>query len=209
MPKSKNYREYEKRFKELRKNLLPAKFSLTGDYNSRIEDRARAFYVLIYGEIEAYFEEIAKEIILSKISNWKNKNLTTHILITFLASYHVGWQIMEDEKFCIPSKKPPIEHASENIDLAHKQYCSLIANNHGIKIDNLKRLFIPLGVDFKKLDNTWLVMMDDFGLKRGKIAHDKKAIHQQIDPLSILEDLIAINKGIEEFDEILQDLQKY
>jgi hypothetical protein len=191
MANSKQLRYLKKRINELRKNMLPKKFSPTGDYSERILDRARGFRVLCHAEIEAYLEEIAMETIKEKIKDLKSKSKPSYTVLSFLASYHTGWA--QDGKESIigaKSRIKPKEKMEEAIDNAHKQYiATIIKGNNGIKISNLKSIFIPLGIDFDKVDSTWLTNVDNYGKIRGEVAHQSKKVQKQIDPKTELDSI--------------------
>lgn len=57
------YKQLRARVAELKKHLLPNRFSPTGDYTDRQMDRARGYRILVHAEIESYIEDSVNEII--------------------------------------------------------------------------------------------------------------------------------------------------
>src|SRR5690554_4327391 len=96
MPVSTRFKEMRTRLKELRRHLLPAKFSPTGEYSDRQLDRARGYRLLVHAEIESYLEDVAREVATKAIQEWSNNKKPSTILLSFLASYHSGWDTNDE-----------------------------------------------------------------------------------------------------------------
>lgn len=206
MANSSHFQELERRIRELRKHLLPNAFSSTGTYTERVHDRARGFRVLVHAEIEAYLEEMAAEIVGKKIKEWDTSSKPSYAIISLLAAYHAGWVMDENEEsiFSPDKRKKPKEKIQEIVTRAHEQYrATIIGQNNGIKVDDLKAIFLPLGVDFDTVDQTWLANMNTYGTDRGKIAHQAKRAQTQIDPKTEKDTVYALKAGIKEFDKAL------
>jgi hypothetical protein len=208
---SSRYQELKQRIEELRRNLLPKKFSKIGDYTEETRDRARGYRILAHAEIEAYLEDLATEVIVCKIEEWKKAKKASYILVCFIAAYHSGWTIDETEEppFGPKSRIQVKDHVTESIDRAAQQYMGgIIKKNNGIKLDNLKAIFLPIGIDFDALDNTWLGTMNSFGENRGIVAHGPKKTHKNIDPKTEHETLKMILSGLKDFDILVGELQR-
>jgi hypothetical protein len=95
----------------------------------------------------------------------------------------------------------------EAINIAQNQYITLVRNNHGVKENNFKRLVLPLGVDFEKIDKTWLANLDSFGANRGETAHKTKRASSQINPEDECNAVKMLLKGLRELDEIILKAQ--
>ncbi len=174
-----------RRLTELEKHFLPQPFPLVA--KEQDNDNARAFQLLAHAEIESYIEDISKTKILSAIGKWKNSKQVGNVLLCFIACYHAGDlddQTLEDfDKLkSHPKVKKKVE---EIIDLAATKYNKLLSSNHGIKLDNLKKLLLPIGVNFDDLDQTWLTDIDNFGKERGSCAHQNKRAYQPKDPKTV------------------------
>jgi hypothetical protein len=53
----------------------------------------------------------------------------------------------------------------------------------GVKVKDLKKLILPIGVRISDLDATWITNLDNFGKLRGDVAHKTVGVLQPIDPL--------------------------
>lgn len=184
---SSRFKELKIRMRELREHLLPKKFSPIGDYTERQQDRARGYRLLAHAEFESYLEDISRETVTQVIREWKNHKKPSIIIVSFLASYHSSWntdeEIKNEEIMKIAKSRKNIKDSiDEVIDLAQKQFTNKLKDNHGIKHNNFKSLILPIGVDVSLLDQTWLTNLNNFGSKRGEIAHNAKRTQGTINP---------------------------
>jgi hypothetical protein len=146
--------------------MLPEEFSKTGLYSRRKQDRARGFRLLIHAEIEAYLENMAKDVVTERIRRWKRNRTPSNLLLAFLACYHSGWLEYDEEKKIklielAKSRKPIKDSIEEIIDLAQQQFIQNLKNNHGVREKNLKSLILPTGIELSGLDQTWIADLDD------------------------------------------------
>lgn len=210
---STRYKELSTRVAELRKHLLPRKFSLTGDYTDCQLDRARGYRVLVHAEIESYLEDIVKEVVTNCIHKWKQNKKPSSTLIAFLASYHSSWNVNDDisnQEIIQIAKSRKREDSIFNILVAaQKQFINLIEKNHGIKENNLKSLILPTGVDINQLDQTWLANLDSFGKLRGEIAHKTKRTTTQVNPKDEFDRVKSLLKGLKDLDVLVLNQSKY
>lgn len=72
MAPSKRFIELKGRLVELRQNLLPVKFSATGDYTDIQMDHARGYRLLAHAEIESYLEDVSREQLQTLSENGRN-----------------------------------------------------------------------------------------------------------------------------------------
>lgn len=205
MPVSERFKEMRIRLRELRKHLLPPKFSPTGDYTDRQLDLARGYRLLVHAEIESYLEDVAKEVVTSAIIKWKNDRKPSLLLVAFLSSYHSSWNVGDDvsNEQIIKLAKSRVnakDSVNEIIDLAQKQFIQIVKDNHGVKRKNFKSLILPIGVEVDDLDNTWLTNLDNFGSLRGEVAHNTKRITSQINPLDEYTVVKSILDGLKDLD---------
>lgn len=75
-----------------------------------------------------------------------------------------------------------------------------IKKNHGIKEDNIYKLFIPLGLEKDDFDSTWLSTLDSYGENRGNTAHTAARTQQPIDVTTELSTINLILNGLKDFD---------
>ncbi|MDN7135220.1 HEPN domain-containing protein [Pseudidiomarina terrestris] len=197
--------ELRKRLRELRRHLLPAKFSTTGDYTDRQLDRVRGYRLLVHAEIEAYIEDVAKETVINAIQRWKNNGKPSVVIVSFLASYHSSWAVNDELKQHEIIQLANNRHSGPKavaaiIDLAQTQFVNKLKDNHGIKEKNIKTLIIPTGIDVDSLDTTWLTNLDDYGTKRGDVAHKAKRAQKSINPKDEYETVKSLLSGLEDLD---------
>ncbi len=208
MALSKRFRELKTRLSELRRHLLPDKFSATGDYTDRQMDRARGYRLLAHAEIEAYLEDVSRETVTNAIREWKHSGIPTKPLIAFLAAYHSSWsindQISNEQIIQIARSRVNIKDSIDKvIDLAQNQFMQRVKENHGVKESNFFVLILPTGVDPSDLDATWIANLDNFGSKRGEVAHKSKKATNTINPKDEFELIGKIVEGLKDLDQRL------
>lgn len=189
--------------------MLPAKFSPTGDYSLRQLDRSRGYRVLVHAEIEAYLEDITFEAARTGVSNWTRTKKISDCLFCLVLSYHSGFDVnnFDDGPQFSSEHRPKMKHSAEQIvQKALQQYQQIHAANNGIKEENLLRLVVPIGVRKDELDDLWITNLNEFGKRRGDIAHKAVKAHQQIDPQSELQDVTALVTGLLKLDQLVAKL---
>ena len=187
--RSARYLELVREIHELRLYLLPEAFDPSGDYTQEELVKALAFRVLAHAELESYMEDRAFDVAKAAANAWKHEKIPSCTLMGLLA---FSGRSMEAPPETI---KPDDEnrtrewndriHLSNKIEIAMKSFAYMIKNNNGIKEKNILGLLLPIGVDANTLDHTWLVAMDNFGIKRGDAAHRSSGeifTTQQINP---------------------------
>ena len=202
----------KERLASLRTNLLPVRFSATGDYNARQLDKARGYKLLVHAEIEYYLEQLAVVAVRSAMEKWDNVREPSITLISLLACYHSGWDEFDDQrqKAIIERAKyrAKVKLADNIIKESQQQFMKLIAENHGIKAKNIEVMFSPTGIDFSALDPSWLSLMDSFGTARGAMAHRSHtdSVVKEINPEDESNDVNNIILGLENLDKLLIDI---
>jgi hypothetical protein len=86
---------------------------------------------------------------------------------------------------------------------ALSQYRILHDKNNGVKEENLLRLILPVGIRRDDLDALWITNLNEFGRKRGEVAHRAVGAQQQIDPQTewqVVKDLLI---GLEKLDKLI------
>lgn len=205
------FRNLERRIKQLGRHLLPRKFSPTGDYSDRQLDMAMAFRLLCHAEIEFFIEELSRMVVLNKINQAKNGGKATLTALTLLAFYKTGWSgLIDNEDDSTSQKKqddtnPYKQPLKKLLEDATKDYLvKIINNNHGIKTENLQKLLKPTGFDFESIDSTWLTAIDEFGKQRGATAHTSSVgVIRPINPQDESERISLIIDGFREIDKKL------
>jgi hypothetical protein len=173
MPKSRRLSQLETRITYLERNLLPPP-STTGNYTKIQQDLIRSFVLLVHAEIEAYFEDVAKEKVRKALSSWTANRKKSSCLKAVLA--YSGNELSYET-----AKKVDSNNIAFRLNKAVNHFVSLIQKNHGVKENNLLSILIPLGIELSEIDPVWLSTMDAFGSLRGTIAHNSTSVHTLID----------------------------
>ena len=206
MPTSARFKELKKRLGNLRAHMLPAKFSPTGDYSDRQLDRARGYRLLVHAEIEAYLEDVTFEAAKTGVSEWDKTKKVSDCLFCLITSYHCGFKVegLDEEPPFPPSSRPSAyEEIKEVVNVAMIQYRKVHADNNGIREKNLLRLILPVGIRKADLDPLWVTNLDEFGKRRGDVAHKAVKVLQQIDPQSELQTVEGLLVGLKKLDELI------
>lgn len=207
MAKSPRFMELRRRLADLRRHMLPANFSPTGDYSDRQLDRARGYRLLAHAEIEAFIEDITLATAKAAVSDWSNSKKPSNVILCLLAHYHDGYNTGSGEVFPVTSRPKTKEAIKEIVQVALKQYVALHDQNHGIREDNFNKLVLPMGIRRDELDPTWLTDLDQFGKRRGDVAHKAVKAQQQIDPRAELQDVNKLLIGLELLDSLIQKVR--
>ena len=153
------------------------------------EDKLRGLIALCHAEIEDYFETVALTLFDDSVTKWQTKNF---------ANYNLG-------AFFIRADRP-----DKNLDLGSmlfqmkKMYVDKVTKNHGIKQENIHKLFYPLGYEDGDFDVSFLSQLDSFGVQRGKIVHSaaKKAV-TALDQKTVFDMISDIIKALEDFETVI------
>lgn len=213
MPKSTRFRILTREINRLKKQFIP-KPSPTGIYSDRQLTRTIAYRVLVHAEVESYLEDRAWEVVQNAKNVWDNTgkiNLTLICLLGFSGltmdeppetlSPKKGNKTVPDEKIKI----------SKKIDLAVAHFKRVIHENHGVKEKNILALLLPVGIDIKDLDITWIANMNTFGENRGEVAHKSASSYRTfklVDPVSEVNMVKQIIQDILKIDELINQLMK-
>lgn len=165
----------------LRDALLPSVFDPTGTYAEAqaVHLRSVSFRVLAHAEIEAYLEDIALELLEAAWTAWTKRGIPSVTGIALLA--------FSGREHALPpsaSSTPNVElDASPCLQKAQGVWRDGHRKNHGLKEENVLRLFLPLGVRTIEIDPTLLADLSSFGAERGAVAHSATTrIIQFVDP---------------------------
>ena len=164
------YTELKKRIDALAATFLPAN-SLTGSYSPRENDLIRSYVLLAHAEIESFCEDLALHVV--KEAQRRSVPTRCSSVISRLVLYRAAWGNRDLEVL-----------SEELIVEACDFFRSQVGSNHGVKRENLLRLFIPLGLSHNDFDETLLATLDSFGTQRGDFAHRSTKTLQPLDPVS-------------------------
>lgn len=185
--KTKKYRELISRAKEIQKHFVSSFLDKDEmELSEREMDLCRGYKVLCHAEMEYYFEEIARIILNESLWNWRNNKKVTLPIVGLLANYE---------------KVDTNDSVSTKINKIANDYNNMISkNNHGIKEENLKKIFGNLGIDISELDAVWIAALSSYGSSRGTIAHTSAIIQIPINIQEAVNETDFILQGIEGFE---------
>ncbi|MBF0553112.1 MAG: hypothetical protein HQK96_00990 [Nitrospirae bacterium] len=206
---------------EIRLNQLGDYFIQGPEAN---QDEIRAYVLLVHAEIESYFEDITKEIADNAYTNW-NSNRTLSTALVSLALYsECGFEKVKIELINLIGQnnnrmnvilKQALNSFIINIDRRNgikdviEKYHVIVKDNNGIKEVDLLRLLLPIGVDLMVVEDNWLADLNQFGTRRGNIAHQSHTKAKEIlYPLSQKKLVERILHGIKDLDKALIKLYK-
>jgi hypothetical protein len=192
MANSRRFRILEKRLDELHSGILP-KVNPSGSYTSRELDCVRAYRILTHAEIEYFLEELTKDIIAKAIRHYNAAKKPNRILKALRQTFSTRIELTA------ATTDPYTEAAG--------QQQKSIKSNHGLKEQNIRSLFLPLGLDYTLLDTTWLGVMNSFGENRGKAAHSSFRVYTIPDPVSEHNQILQVRNGLAKLDENLVSLR--
>lgn len=119
-----------------------------------------------------------------------------------IANYNLASLLMEHNRI---EKNEPIETKLYKIVA---DYRNDVKNNHGIKEDNIKKLFQPLGYRIDNFDALFLSTLESYGEKRGEIAHMSIKHTQQLlnknDEYNKIEEILM---GIVDFEQVIKSFE--
>lgn len=185
--KTKKYRVLISRVKGIQKHFVASFIDKhVMDLNEREMDLCRGYKILCHAEIEYYFEEIARIILKESLWNWQNDKKVTLPIVGLLANYE---------------KVDTNESISTKINKIATDYNNMLSkSNHGIKEENLKKIFGNLGIDVSELDVIWVSTLSSYGSSRGTIAHTSAMVQIPINIQEAINDTNIILQGIENFE---------
>jgi len=182
---SKRYADLARRLSDLRRNLLPflppataksraAVISRTS-YTPQELDQTRAYVLLAHAEIEAFCEDLVTVKVQGARRAFDTLGRVTPALRRLIAYY-----VCKEKK----SWSEVVRPSGLTVNSACQSHLSTIEGNHGVKRQNIEKLFYPVGIVERQLGATWLAEMDSFGSNRGGWAHRSIKVLTVPDPAS-------------------------
>lgn len=201
MPHSRRYNKLQSRIKAIERHLLPA-IKVSGNYTNKESDQIRSYVMLVHAEIESYFEDVSKDKARNSLNLWSNTRQKSNCLLSIMAfcTVELGWDKIQNEN--------DKNSLSYRINRTVNHYIESLEDNHGVKTKNIKKMLLPLGVEDTEFDQTWLIVMDNFGRDRGELAHTTHSVQYQIDPQTEKTRVnFHIMREIERLDNIIRGLK--
>jgi hypothetical protein len=187
------YAELRKRIDRLANSLLPAD-DPSGNYTDKQKDQIHAYILLAHAEIEEFFENLARYVIDRARRNCSPPQCSPTIsrLILYKSAR---------------SKERIDGISTETVKGAVAYYENLLAVNHGIKADNLFKMFMPLGLTHDDFDSVLMQELNAFGMLRGGISHTAARLQQGSSPSAEKHKVDNILTGISHLDQKIRTLQ--
>ncbi len=160
--------------------------------------KLQSYILLTHAIFEEYVEDLCSHVALEARTVFAREGRITKALVALIAA-----QVLEARAGGKGSRKigsELVRNLDEFSKQAYNSFIDVIKNNNGIKPDNLRTLFLPIGVDPFEVDTALVNAMDAFGTKRGGIAH-KFAIRRENTLGDIQNDVDNIGRDIESLDK--------
>ncbi|SHN68579.1 HEPN domain-containing protein [Desulfovibrio litoralis] len=194
---TKYFFDLKKRIQFLRTTLLPTSLvsNLSGRFNSEEKDKISSFCLLTHAELEHYFESIAVSVLDKCLKEWEMRKRITHCL---------GYLLKAD----ISPLQEDRQLSALISEVCHRKKGGL-QGNHGIKKDDIKRIYNDLGCYKDFFGDSFLNDLDLYGKLRGDHAHKSARIRTQISPTDLITKIHNILAEIEVFDKKIKiDMNK-
>lgn len=164
------------------------------DLTERELDLCRAYKILCHAEIEYYFEEIARVVLQESLWQWDNGYKVTLPIVGLLGNFE---RIETNDTINTKIHK-----------IASDYFNQIIKTNHGIKEENIRKIYVNLGIDISEFDITWISLLSSYGTSRGTIAHTSATTQTAINIQEAISDTERILNGIEEFEKEIEKQTK-
>lgn len=156
MSPSPRFRQLTSRLADLRLRLLPRQFDPLGRYSDRQRERARGYTLIAHAELESYLEDMAISYAGRRstdlaIAGSGAVTLSRQHSETVVADIGLTMGVL------VGSQKAVIAYAG--------------TFNHGVKAENIRRLFSPLGLDIAAEFPALVLSLSTWGKTRGALAH--------------------------------------
>lgn len=162
------------RIGEIRKHLLPDPFNPTGTYADpqEMHSKSLAFLVLTHAEIEAYLEDRCVELSGAAVTAWQATRKVSAPLVGLLAFSGIEHGLPPEKILAPGANRPkfPVT-ATEALEKCLAIFTHAAKSNNGVKEKDLRRMFMPLGLDDPSIGTTLMADLDSFGRTRGEAAH--------------------------------------
>lgn len=190
-------------FRKMRKNLAHARKIV-----SRVDPtecktplqhlKLKSYILLCHAVIEEYIEDLGYDVAIKARQMFKSKGLICKSLVSLVAS-----GVMDEIKNN-KSKNKVGRDLVKNLEVfsseSFNRYKNIVDNNHGIKLENLTAVFVPIGFDPEAIDLALVNQLSAFGEKRGGVAH-KFAIREEATLSAVDSDMAVIVRDLEQFDQ--------
>jgi len=189
MSQSREYSRLAKRIKRLEKKY-DFKERITGPTRDQVDD-LRAFELLCHAELEVYFEKKALKVLERAKKKWESQHCANYNLACLFL--YAG---------AIKNQNTPI---STMVGKVIADYCQKVDRNNGIKQDNIKSLYRPLGFKMDDFDSILMNNLDQLGSQRGAFAHQSFKTIEITSKNDIFKKIDDIVEEIKDFERVLYE----
>lgn len=134
------------------------------------EHHVKAYCVLCHAAFEEYFESIALKVMHRCLDEWIDSRTYTDTLVTLVSYYEQKLVIHPNEN---TNETTVFDSLKGIFDEVKRKFSTDVYNNHGISLEYLRRLLIPVAIDIKediRLKNS----LHKLASERGEYAHRRK-----------------------------------
>lgn len=159
--------------------------------------KLRSFVLLVHSIVEEFIEDLGLDVALQARRLFCDDGVITKALVALVTS-QVLVEVKEKSKAKIGTDL--VRNLDAFSEEAFNTYRSAVSSNNGVKPDDLRKVFVPIGIDPEAVDLALVNAMKALGEKRGGLAH-KFAIQQELTLSAFDTDLNAIVRDLELFDK--------
>jgi hypothetical protein len=145
-----------RRVRDLRGRLLPSHWPISA--NAAQSERARGFTLIAHAEVETFLEQIVLVYVDRKTDDWLLRGKPSNCIAALART----------------AARQGAEKGTlrDVVKLGKTQLSNYLATqNHGVRENNLKRMFLPIGFELSSLPSGFVATLDSWGHHRGALAH--------------------------------------
>lgn len=165
------------------------------------QEITKAYILLVHAEIEKYFEIISAKIVRDSLLEYKATGKINKPLLSLLSSDVYSIDIPKN----FDDNKGDLK-LDDRVGKFVGNYNTVIYENNGIKENNVFKLLWKLGFTKADVGETLLSLLDDYGSKRGSIAHTGTTYNKQL--LNYSDEKTKVNTikaELEKFDDVIEN----
>jgi hypothetical protein len=159
--------------------------------------KVQAYILLAHAAVEEYLEALVLSTAHQAVVSYAKSRKICRALIGLVTCGLIGR--MEEKALSKKVSEELFQNVEEFANVSYGRFKSLVGDNNGIKIQDQRKLLLPVGVDPQTEDPVTMAALDGFGGKRGAIAHGFKIMKKHT--LSEIDsDLATIRAGLLNYD---------
>jgi hypothetical protein len=198
----------------LRRAYLPWKLSPTGVYKNpeRVSIHSLGYRILSTAEIEHFIEDRCVEVAKTALASWRARRHLSQTILHLAAFSGMRFPPPPDTVNPTPGfQKDWDDLVSPNhrIDRCVSHYVRYVTKeNNGVREKNLMKMLVPLGIDPRMVDQTFISRLDNLASLRGDAAHlsTRHAVRIGVDPATELKRVTDLKTGLRAVDATIDAL---